>query len=206
MSENIVNCQGLACPQPLLRVKQYLESAPGEDFIVLVDNEAAQENVCRFLRSRNFTLDIMNEQGPLWRIHAHSTAAPQGRAKAGTATQRPAPTPQSRRLAVLITTPSIGAGDDGLGTKLMHNFLATLPEMLPELWRIILLNGGVTLCSAGNPALPALQHLEQAGVQIMVCGTCLEHFGLLPQKAVGETTNMLDVVTSLQLADSVIRP
>jgi hypothetical protein len=39
---------------------------------------------------------------------------------------------------------------------------------------------------------------------VLVCGTCLDHFGLLSQKAVGETTNMLDVVTSLQLATKVI--
>lgn len=203
MSENIVNCQGSACPQPLLRVKQYLDAAPAGDLTVIVDNEAAQENVCRFLRSRGFILGI-TEDGPLWRIEAHTTAA-QRQAKPEPMAQH-APTPQNRRLAVLITTPTIGTGNDSLGAKLMNNFLATLPELAPELWRIILLNGGVTLSSADNPALPALQHLEQSGVQVLVCGTCLEHFGLMAKKAVGETTNMLDVVTSLQLADSVIRP
>ena len=38
----------------------------------------------------------------------------------------------------------------------------------------------------------------------MVCGTCLNHFGLLDKKQCGETTNMLDIVTSLQVADKVI--
>jgi hypothetical protein len=38
----------------------------------------------------------------------------------------------------------------------------------------------------------------------MVCGTCLNHFQLLEQKQVGETTNMLDIVTAMQLADKVI--
>lgn len=202
MSENIVDCQGLACPQPLLRVKQYLDAAPEGDLTVLVDNEAAQENVCRFLRSRGFILGATAD-GPLWRIKARMATSRQ--AKPQPAPQH-APAPQNRRLAVLITTPTIGAGDDSLGAKLMHNFLATLPELAPELWRIILLNGGVTLSSSDNPALPALQRLEQSGVQVLVCGTCLEHFGLMAKKAVGETTNMLDVVTSLQLADSVIRP
>jgi hypothetical protein len=32
----------------------------------------------------------------------------------------------------------------------------------------------------------------------------LNHFGLLEKKQVGETTNMLDIVTALQLADKVI--
>ena len=32
----------------------------------------------------------------------------------------------------------------------------------------------------------------------------LTHFNLLERKMVGETTNMLDVVTALQLADKVV--
>ncbi|MBW2410410.1 MAG: sulfurtransferase-like selenium metabolism protein YedF, partial [Deltaproteobacteria bacterium] len=42
------------------------------------------------------------------------------------------------------------------------------------------------------------------GRKILVCGTCLDHFGLLDQKQIGETTNMLDIVTAMQLADKVI--
>ncbi|MBW2216951.1 MAG: sulfurtransferase-like selenium metabolism protein YedF, partial [Deltaproteobacteria bacterium] len=42
------------------------------------------------------------------------------------------------------------------------------------------------------------------GISILVCGTCLEHFNLLEKKQVGETTNMLDIVIAMQLADKVI--
>ena len=52
--------------------------------------------------------------------------------------------------------------------------------------------------------LTSLQELEAAGVQVLVCGTCLNHFKLLEQKQVGETTNMLDIVTHMQLADKVV--
>jgi len=41
-------------------------------------------------------------------------------------------------------------------------------------------------------------------VSILVCGTCLDFYGLLDQKKVGETTNMLDIVTSLQVAGKVV--
>jgi len=49
-----------------------------------------------------------------------------------------------------------------------------------------------------------LKELEDSGVHILVCGTCLDHFNLLSRKQVGETTNMLDIVTAMQLADKVI--
>jgi len=42
------------------------------------------------------------------------------------------------------------------------------------------------------------------GVMVLVCGTCLQHFQVLEQKQVGETTNMLDIVTHMQLAGKVI--
>ena len=45
---------------------------------------------------------------------------------------------------------------------------------------------------------------EMEKEHIMVCGTCLDHFQLLDQKKVGQTTNMLDIVTAMQLADKVI--
>jgi intracellular sulfur oxidation DsrE/DsrF family protein len=52
--------------------------------------------------------------------------------------------------------------------------------------------------------LTSIQELEKEGVMVLVCGTCLTHFQLLEQKQVGETTNMLDIVTHMQLADQVI--
>ena len=39
---------------------------------------------------------------------------------------------------------------------------------------------------------------------MLVCGTWLNHINLLEKKQVGETTNMLDIVTAMQFADKVI--
>ena len=88
----------------------------------------------------------------------------------------------------------------------MGNFLATLSDLGDSLWRIILLNGGVKLAVKPGKALDSLKELEASGVSVLVCGTCLSFYGLLESKAVGETTNMLDVVSSLGLADKIIRP
>ena len=93
-----------------------------------------------------------------------------------------------------------------LGEKLMGNFLSTLPELGESLWRVILLNGGVKLAATPGKALDSLKALENAGTDVLVCGTCLDFYGLLEAKQAGQTTNMLDVVTSLALADKVIRP
>ncbi|MFH2098786.1 MAG: sulfurtransferase-like selenium metabolism protein YedF, partial [Pseudomonadota bacterium] len=126
-------------------------------------------------------------------------------------TTAPSPAPRqaspkgaARKVLVLVAADRMGRGDDALGAALLGNFLKTLPEMGPELWRLVFVNSGVKCAVAGSPHLEALEACEKAKTSILVCGTCLTHFNLLDQKKIGETTNMLDIVTSMQLADSVI--
>ncbi|NMC50911.1 MAG: sulfurtransferase-like selenium metabolism protein YedF, partial [Desulfovibrio sp.] len=119
---------------------------------------------------------------------------------------RPVATESAReQIVAFLTSDVIGRGDDVLGAKLMVNFLATLPELGEHLWRIVMVNGAVKLAVTGSPALERLKAFEAAGVTILVCGTCLDFFGILDKKEVGQTTNMLDVVTSLQLATKVLQ-
>ena len=196
MPATVLDCRGLPCPQPVLKCKQCLDQGVSGGLRVLVDNEPAKENVTRFLASQGLQVQAAAVEG--------------GFALDVTGSASPAPAPASRaleaqaRIAVFLTASGIGRGDETLGAKLMLNFLSTLPELGPELWRVVLVNSGVKLAVEGSPCLEKLQALEAAGALVLVCGTCLEHFGLLEQKRVGQTTNMLDVVTSLQLASKVI--
>lgn len=52
--------------------------------------------------------------------------------------------------------------------------------------------------------MPYLQELNCEGIGILVCGRCLETFNLADKKRVGDSANMLDIMTSMQLADKVI--
>jgi selenium metabolism protein YedF len=110
----------------------------------------------------------------------------------------------AKKIMVMCATDRLGFGDDKLGLKLMVNFLRTLKEMGDELWRLVFVNNGVKLTIDGSDVLEDLKAYESAGLKILVCGTCLDHFNLLEKKRVGETTNMLDIVTAMQLADKVI--
>lgn len=105
---------------------------------------------------------------------------------------------------VVCASDRMGFGDDELGLKLMINFLRTLKEMGNDLWRLVFVNNGVKLTVDGSEVLADLKDYEKGGLKILVCGTCLTHFNLLERKKVGETTNMLDIVTAMQLADKVI--
>ena len=196
MSE-VLDCRGLACPEPVLRTRALVEKKPGA-VEVLVDNAPASENVSRFLAKSGYAPQVEKRGDSLWaRAGASCAGAEEVIAQAGE--EEPC------RTLVFLSSDVVGSGSDELGAKLMNNFLATLPEMGRNLWRIVMVNGGVRLASTPGPALDALKKLESAGVSILVCGTCLDYYHLLEQKQVGETTNMLDIVTSLDLADKVIR-
>jgi selenium metabolism protein YedF len=194
-----LDCRGQACPAPVLQVREILAQSNPSVIAVLVDNEAARENVSRFLAHNGFQVTIA-KVGADFRV--------QGTAGEGECERMdPAVFPAgdaTKKVMVMVAADRMGHGDDGLGGALLINFLKTLKEMAPDLWRIVLVNNGVKLTVEGSEAVPILQELVGGGVQVLVCGTCLNHFTLLAKKQVGETTNMLDIVTSMQLADSVI--
>ena len=198
MTEEKLDCRGLACPSPVLKTKELIDRENVERVTVVVDNEAAKENVGRFLARNGYEVQVQEGKGEFEVTGSRSQ-------EAVCEVFIPEPSGESEeKILVLLGTDRMGRGDDELGRKLMINFVGTLKEMGPSLWRILMLNAGVKLAIEGSALLEPLQELEKEGVSILVCGTCLSHFELMEQKRIGETTNMLDIVTSMQLADRVI--
>jgi selenium metabolism protein YedF len=201
----VLNCENEPCPNPVLRCKRLLDEQTPENMEVIVDNEAAMDNVSRYLVSKGMRVDDTRKDGKLWTIRAsQADSADAPRTEQVSPAQKDPKQASASKILVFLTSDTLGQGDDTLGSRLMGNFLNTLPELGDTLWRIIMVNGAVKLATATNPAIEALRKLEAAGVSILVCGTCLEFFKLMDQKEVGQVTNMLDVVTSQQLADKVI--
>lgn len=206
----IIDARQLACPAPVLAAKQAVEAEHPKRIEVIVDNDAARQNVSRFLTSRGYAVSAAAE-GPDVRVTAIRGPASEHQADATNEPQTARDPALSgnevrgvQKILVMAATDRIGFGDDALGKKLMISFLKTLKEMGPDLWRLVLVNNGVKLAVSGAETLADLRELAESGVTILVCGTCLTHFGLLTAKQVGETTNMLDIVTAMQLADKVI--
>lgn len=193
-----IDARGLACPAPVLLAKEALEKENPDILKVTVDNAAAKQNVARFLTSRGFRVSD-TRKGDDFQVSAEKEKA---EALQDMICEMPAA--DAKKILVMIATDRVGYGDDELGLKLMTSFIKTLKEMGPDLWRLVFVNNGVKLTVEGSEVLESLKELELSGSKILVCGTCLNHFNLLDQKQVGETTNMLDIVTAMQLADKVI--
>lgn len=193
-----IDARGLACPAPVLQTKAALqEEKPGRLKIVL-DNAASQQNVQRFLESQGYRT-MLEQKGEDFIVIGAGDSAPVTAPRLSVQKQTDA-----KKIMIMCGTDRMGFGDDALGAKLMVNFLRTLKEMGNDLWRLVFVNNGVKLTIDGSEVIEDLKAMEVGGLKILVCGTCLTHFNLLEQKQVGETTNMLDIVTAMQLADNVI--
>ncbi len=194
-----LDCRGLACPAPVLQTKQKIEKENLSEINIIVDNPAAKENVSRFLGTQKFDVSVEQKGTEFYVTGKRGTGA-----TAAEPSVVPQPDAQKNKIMVMIATDRMGFGDDELGKKLIISFIKTLAEMGDELWRLVFVNNGVKLTIGGSEVLDILKGYEKEGLTILVCGTCLNHFNLLDKKEVGVTTNMLDIVTAMQLADKVI--
>lgn len=192
MSETI-DCRGLACPEPVLRVKAALEAAPAGAVSVRVDDPAARENVRRFAESQGCAVEVRDD-GPGWIVTAvPGGACAQAQALAESeAAAAPEPTP----TAVLITSDGLGP-DPELGKILLRAFLNTLGQASRRPAKLLFLNRGVFLTTEGSEVLEALAELERGGTEILSCGTCLEFLGRKGALRVGKVSNMYDTVETL---------
>ncbi len=103
----------------------------------------------------------------------------------------------------LIQSEGLGRGDDRLGLMLMANFLRLLGESREKPAKLIFWNGGVRLVCEGSQVLDHLKRLEEQGVEILACTTCLEYYDLLNNQKVGTSTTMVKSIQSLMSSQVV---
>jgi selenium metabolism protein YedF len=194
----VIDCRGLACPQPVVTTKQALDQLKEGEMIVVVDNASSCNNVERFVRSQGCSVEI-KEEGQDFYLRIQK-ASGKDREKATK------PDEKIKKVVVYIHSHLLGIGDDALGAILMRSFLKTLMDLEKKPSRLILINSGVRLASEGSEVLETLKKLSEKGVEILACGTCLDFYGLKEKLRVGMVSNMYDIAQSLLEADHLIRP
>jgi selenium metabolism protein YedF len=105
---------------------------------------------------------------------------------------------------ILVTRNGMGQADYKLSHKLINSYFDLLiaNDKLPE--RICFYAEGVRLCTEGSPILDVLKELEEKGVKLSICGTCLNFFGLTKKVKVGQVGDMLGLIESQWNSDKVI--
>jgi len=207
MAKVTLDCTGLPCPQPVLRTKGALEQGATE-IDVLVDNEASRNNVARFAQSRGHQVVVITQPSGHYTISI-AASIDQGLGQK-IDTEEPEEyrcnPPQKVRLVYVISADSMGRGNDELGWALLQTYIQTIKDIEPLPEKIIFYNSGVKQVTTESGALEALKQLQSKGVEILVCGTCLDFFKLKSAIKVGHISNMYDIMHSIISADKITSP
>jgi selenium metabolism protein YedF len=203
MKRVTLDCTGLPCPQPVLRAKETLEQ--GAVLIeVIVDNEASQNNVVRYAQNQGHQVEVAELQQGHFSITI-AVAATQTLNLPAQHKNR-CENPGKLQLVYVISSDSMGRGDDELGWALLQTFIQTIKDIEPLPEKIIFYNSGVKQVTIESGALEALKHLQAQGVEILACGTCLDFFKLKSAIKVGQISNMYDIMSSMTNADKIVSP
>lgn len=196
-----VDCRGKACPEPVIEAKRAIQSANGETVVILVDNDMA----CRNLQvmAKNMRLSCVAEQkdGDYQITISGTTLSTQSYPVC-----EPLTSATTGKTVVLLSSDTMGAGDDTLGAALMKGFVYALTQLDKAPDTVLMYNSGAKLSARGSDSVDDLKALEANGTEVLTCGTCLDHYGLTDKLAVGSVTNMYAIAETMLNAGKVIRP
>jgi selenium metabolism protein YedF len=188
-----VDARGLSCPQPVILTKKALEEH--DEVIILVDDKTALENVRKLAANMGFSVEAEQKGGETHvRINKGDACS-----LAQEVISRQGP------VVVVLSCDTMGRGEEVLGGVLMKSFLHTLTQTAPMPDVMILFNTGVRLAVKGSEVLDDLDALMNAGMKILVCGTCLNYLSLKEKLSAGEVSNMYDIAQTMLTAGRIVQ-
>lgn len=197
-----VDARGMACPIPIVKTREAI-AALGENGVVetLVDNEIAVQNLKKMADQKGYDVESELQNDGSFRVKMKIRTAENDPSEKIVASSVPA-----GKTVVAVGADHMGEGNNELGCALMKGFLfaLTMQDKRPD--TILFFNGGARLTCEGSDCLEDLRKLRDAGVEILTCGTCLDFYHLTEKLAVGEVTNMYDIVEKQMTAALVVRP
>ena len=192
MNVNIdIDCSGLTCPIPVIKTRERIAEG-GSAFSVLVDNDAACENVSRFAENSGCSVEVSGvEGGFIVRVTPGEKAA-----------EAAEPLPVTCQVpagdkVIFIGSDELGRGERELGTALAKAFLYACTENEDRPSKMVFMNSGVRLVTENDETVAHVKQLEDGGVEIVVCGTCLDFYGLKEDLQVGRVSNMYEIQSIL---------
>lgn len=200
-----VNALGKACPLPVIEAKKAIEELTQDDIVkVVLDNEIAVQNVMKMAKHKalNASSEKIGENEFEITIEVNGIGE-KAEEEAPVACQ---PDRRGSGIVVVLSSDCMGTGDESLGKQLMKGFVFALTKQEELPTKVILYNRGAFLSSENEDTIQDLKTLEAEGVEILTCGTCLNHYGLEQKLAVGTVTNMYEITESMMQASHIVKP
>jgi selenium metabolism protein YedF len=195
MTEEL-DLRGLKCPEPAIRTGKALRNVT--ELTVIVDDPEAVQNISRGVKKRGYEIDV-EQKGDDHHLNIRKVEGAMDGEAAFDLSSAIGPT------VAFFPADTIGRGDDELGKILVKSIIYSFLEVEPKPDTIIFMNSGVKLAVKGSGSLEDLGKLAEQGTVILVCGTCLDYFGLKEDLEVGEVSNAYTIAETLLEAGNVVR-
>lgn len=194
-----IDAKGKACPLPVVMAKKEIENGTA-NFDIVVDDMIAVTNIQKLAKTKGALMTYKEQDGC---FVVSITTSEENCEECETVINEVVNAPKGH-WTLFVSKEFMGTGDDVLGKKLIDMFLYTLTETedLPK--NIIFMNGGVKITCFDEQAIEHLKVLNKLGVKIVVCGTCINFFGIEKDLKIGEISNMYEITELLQEAPKVI--
>lgn len=187
-----LDCRGLNCPIPVVNTKKYFDSIEEGEAQIIVGNEVAKNNLLKFANTNNFDTKAEEKNGDFY-INMTKT-------KGCCCIEEV----KNEKFTIAVGKDKLGDGDDVLGKTLIKSYMFALSEAAILPTDMLFFNGGVKLTIEESDVLESLKILQEKGVKIQVCGTCLDFYQLKDKLAIGEISNMYSIVETMNSSDKII--
>ncbi|MEW9080488.1 sulfurtransferase-like selenium metabolism protein YedF [Terrisporobacter glycolicus] len=198
-----VNAIGDNCPIPVVKAKKAIDALTESAIVeVSVDNEIAVQNVTKMVSQKNLesTYEKVSENHFVIKVQCGEVA------KNKIAEEVVCTVEKEEKMVVVLSSDKMGEGDEELGKVLIKGFIYAITQLDKYPKAVLLYNSGVKLSAEGSDSIADLKMLEEHGVEILNCGTCLNFYNLQDKLQVGKVTNMYSIVEELAGATNIIRP
>jgi selenium metabolism protein YedF len=200
-----IDALGKPCPIPVIEAKKALTDPVGDSVLIKVDNIVATQNLERMAKGYGygFACAEIAKNSYEVTINRNGKNPPETKVTGGESDELNRSAATSGTV-VVISRNTMGEGAEELGKILIKGFIYSLTElpMLPKY--VIFLNSGAFLTSDGANTIDDLKKLEQDGVTILTCGTCLNYFSLQDKLEVGSICNMYEISEKMATATNII--
>lgn len=190
-----LDARGLACPKPVINTKKELDNIDQGAVVVTVDNEIAKENIFKLAKSMNYDASVLKSEKDLICIEI---------IKGENVIIEEKSQESLSDTCIFINSDKMGNGNDELGHVLMKGYIYTLTESKPYPKSILFVNSGIKLTTENEATIENLKILQDAGVEILSCGTCLDYYRLKDDLKVGTVTNMYTIVETMNNSSKTI--
>jgi len=199
----ILDMRGQPCPIPVVNAKKSLAESGVNGVTVFVDNIVAVQNLEKMAKGTGCVFSY-EEDGASYKVCIIKSLNSELENKFFDEPFQPAAGAKdlSRGPVVLIGSDCMGKGDEELGKLLIKGFIFSLAQLNPLPEAAIFLNSGVSLTMEGANTVPDLKTLEEKGVKVYSCGTCVNYYKTT--LGVGSIVDMMTITNHLAKAINII--